>query len=153
MNLTKWSWWLVLLSLCISQIPANAATAPPERLSILQIALDCEKFESREVTVLGSIELGFESRSICPTLDFHQGDTLNCLWLKLDDHLDEEDLDAVRARLGEDSYVIVDATVACSAKGHLSLYGAGLAQITLIIENRSGRLLWEFSGEREENEK
>jgi hypothetical protein len=137
---------LVLGSLFIGTAGSAQEPSPP-RPSVLAIALDCQRFDGQQVTLIGAISLGFEDHSLCPTPEFLDMDPVSCLWLTTGERLTDELLHRVAEGLERGDPVVIDGTVSCASRGHMSLSGGSLREITLIASNRTGFVLWDASAD------
>lgn len=120
------------------------SSEPPHHISILEIVLNCARFDGREVTVLGAVALEFENQTVCPTKEFLEADTLNCLWLITDESWPKNEVERVTKTITRGDYLVIDGTVSCD-RGHLSLYGGELRRITTIIHHSESKILWDAS--------
>jgi hypothetical protein len=117
----------------------------PKHVPILEIILNCPRFDGREVTVLGAVALEFENQTVCPTKEFLEADTLNCLWLSTDESWPQNEVGRVTRAISRGDYLVIDGRVSCNDRGHLSLYGGTLHQITLLIHESRSEILWDAS--------
>jgi hypothetical protein len=107
--------------------------------SVLDIALNCERFEGMLITTIGIGTFEFENHTLCPSADLAI-DPLNCLWLSSHDlprHVYEQAVQESRAAW------IVDGYVECGEVGHMGLHPAELVRLQSIIQHEKSIILWQ----------
>ncbi len=114
----------------------------PKHVPLLSVALDCAEFHDQAVVVTGAVRVKFEEQTICPTREFLDGDSLHCLWLRVDEVMDLAALAALESRTAEAPYMMVEGTVSCEHRGHLSMWGGSLRSITLIVDEALSEIVW-----------
>ncbi len=136
--------WLATLGVgrvCAEEKPSLSASDSPRVAPLLQIALHCEEFDGRILTVVGVGNLAFEKNQLCPSEGLSI-DPLNCFWLDTEDLPDE----AYRSISQQEPGVwIVEGTIDCSSKGHMSLSAGTISALVSIVDVKKSALLWQRS--------
>lgn len=132
---------LLYLSLAIQsswaagEDPSTGAQYAPPTVSIIRLIAACSEFEGKHVMTTGFAQFEFENFKICPSSEIV--DTASCFWLRAGENgISDQELGDLKDESG--TFVTIEARVGCSKY----LYSGYLDQIQLIVELKTGRVLW-----------
>lgn len=118
---------LMLLLLLASVIGAtgDTPTSMPEEVSLMQLIATPERYDGKQVQVVGFLRLEFEGNGLyLHEEDYKHSITKNSLWIVRNPRID------MRSKALDMHYVMLIGTFTASRKGHMNLFSGSLTDIT-----------------------
>ena len=128
----------LLFGCAVFAVPGGGLGREFQAASMVSLLANCQQFDSKVVYTTGVAAIGFEEQSLCLTSELAGVDSLSCLWLEI-----ARSPGPPPRGISNGALISVQGEVSCQQKGHLGGYAGTIWDLDLIVNAKSGELLWQ----------